>query len=195
MDVKELVLYLEEKLKQSVQLISVVKKDDKGGENKERKGDKNGDKKDKDNVRDKKEEESRSGDGKKVNIMEYYEYNPNTYTKPKFNQSEKKGKESGSDGGGGGGGGKKESKKEYIGYSFDTQKMGYTGFNWYYPNTYTMPMYHYAPHSQNYSDHGSTVAYSHSPSGGHVHPLFSFQEDQNETGNNQATNGTFSGPD
>ncbi|KAM7474171.1 hypothetical protein LguiB_021414 [Lonicera macranthoides] len=146
MDVKELVFYLEDKLKQSVQVVSIVKKDDKGGENEEKKGDKSGDKKDKDSVGDKKEEESGSSDGKKENKMEYYEYNPNTYTIPVYHQSDEKKKESSGEGGGGGGGGKKENKIEHIGYSFDTKNMGYNGFNWY---SYTMPMYHYAPHSQN----------------------------------------------
>ncbi|KAM7469904.1 hypothetical protein LguiA_008087 [Lonicera macranthoides] len=104
-DAKELVLYLKEKLKRRVYVISSTKNDDKGGENKEKEGEKGGDKKDKDSIGDKKEEES--GGGKEEKKMEYYGYNPNTYTIPMYYQSDKKEKESS------GGGGKKENKLEY----------------------------------------------------------------------------------
>ncbi|KAM7474172.1 hypothetical protein LguiB_021415 [Lonicera macranthoides] len=109
-DAKELVLYLEEKLKRSVYVISSTKNDKKGGENKEKEGDKGCDKKDKDSVGDKKEEESGGGSGEKEKKMEYYGYNPNTYTIPMYYQSDEKEKESS------GGGGKKENKLEYHSY-------------------------------------------------------------------------------
>ncbi|KAM7474176.1 hypothetical protein LguiB_021419 [Lonicera macranthoides] len=170
----------------------------KSGENKEKEGDKGGDKKDKDSIGDKKEEESGGGGGggggKKEKKMEYYGYNPNTYTIPVYHQSDKKEKESS------GGGGRTENKLEYHGYNPNTNmmpvyhqsenkekesgggggkkenKMEYYGYN---PNTYTIPVYHqsYLAHGQNYFNHGYTMDYSHSPSGGepsfYHHTMFS----------------------
>ncbi|KAM7474178.1 hypothetical protein LguiB_021421 [Lonicera macranthoides] len=170
MDIKKLVLYLEEKLKQGVQGISIVKKDDKGGQNKEKKGDKEN----KNNAGDKKEEESDSGDDQKEKTIEYFGYNPNTYTIPVDHQSDKKEKESSGEGG------KKENKSKYVTYYFDTcsvlmhyqsgdggdKMVNKTEYYEYYPSTHMMPMYDYAAHRQYYSDHCCTGAHCHSPSEG-----------------------------
>ncbi|KAM7474175.1 hypothetical protein LguiB_021418 [Lonicera macranthoides] len=133
-DLKELVLYLKEKLKRRVYVISSTKNDDKGGENKEKEGKKGGDKKEKDSIGDKKEEESGGGGGKEEKKMEYYGYNPNTYTIPVYHQSDKKEK------GSSGEGGKKENKLEYRGY---------------YPNTNMMRVYHQSENKEKESGGGS----------------------------------------
>ncbi|KAM7526155.1 hypothetical protein LguiA_016057 [Lonicera macranthoides] len=150
MDAKELASYLKEKLRRSVEVIPAAKKDDKGGEKKEKEG---GDKKDKDGGGEKKEKESGGGGG-----------------------GDKKEKEGGGD----------EKKKDgdskaaiaggdaakSVESKVEVNRMEHYGYN---PNTYTMmPMYNqsYAiqdyvgpshHYSQDYSNNGYMVEYSHPP--------------------------------
>jgi len=158
MDAKALISYLNKKLKRSVEVVP-AKKEEKGGEKKEKDG--GGDKKEKEaGGGDKKEKEGGGGgDGAEK--------------KKEGDAGGEKKKEGETKAASGGGDGSKsvESKVE-------VNKMEYSGYN---PHTYTMPMYNQnylnqdygvstSYHNEGYPNHGYMVEYPPQPMYSHPPP-------------------------